>query len=81
MTELSFGYVPKDIAYSLSQIIEAPHIFIIDEPVYDQKKDLISVQFTLQNNILRDKRPSKSIFQLTQFTCMPRDIRIALNAL
>ena len=45
VTELTLGYVPKDVAFSLSQIVEAQHVFSQDVLTYDA--NLVKCQFGL----------------------------------
>lgn len=52
--ELTLGYVPKDIAYSLSQIIDNEHVFDLLAVTYDRPKNQLQVKFGLHKNVLRD---------------------------
>jgi hypothetical protein len=47
LVELTLGYVPKDIAYSLSQIVDNTHVFDILLIEYCQPKNQLSVKFGL----------------------------------
>ena len=47
IVELTLGYVPKDIAYSLSQIVDNSHVFDIMAVEYIQPKNQITVKFGL----------------------------------
>ena len=56
MITLTLGYVPKDIAYSLSQILDNPHICKLISVSYDCNRKKLTVKFGLQDNVLRDQR-------------------------
>lgn len=45
--ELVLGYVPKDLAYNLSQICDQTHIFTLHSITYDKKINKILVHFDL----------------------------------
>jgi hypothetical protein len=56
MNLFEFGYVPKDIAFSLSAIIDSPHIFKVPELSYDKPKNKLTVKFELKEEVMRDER-------------------------
>ena len=56
LVDLTLGYVPKDIAYNLSQVLDNPHICEILSVQYDKPKNKLSVKFGLRSNVLRDQR-------------------------
>ena len=52
MVQLTLGYVPKDIAYSLSQVLDNQHICNVISVNYDYKTKKLAVKFGLQDNVL-----------------------------
>lgn len=56
MNLFEFGYVPKDIAFSLSTILDSPHIFKAPELSYHKPTNKLTVKFELREEIMRDER-------------------------
>jgi len=54
MNLLEFGYVPKDIAFSLSVILDSPRIFEIGELSYSKPTNKLTVKFELRDQVMRD---------------------------
>ena len=52
--KLVLGYVPKDIAYNFSQVIDYPKIFEILLVKYTKNSNQLDVKFGLHGHILRD---------------------------
>ena len=54
---MCLGYVPKDLAYSLSQVLDhEPHFFNVLKVDYAQKENKLTVMFGLADRVLRDQR-------------------------
>ena len=56
MNLLEFGYIPKDIAFSLSTILDSPRIFKIGELSYSKPTNKLTVRFELKDEVMRDQR-------------------------
>ena len=57
--KLYLGYVPKDVSYNLSVLLDNPSIFkyqIIDYGVEGRTKSYVYCLIDLQDNVLRDHR-------------------------
>ena len=83
VVEFVLGYVPKDIAFSLSQICDHPHIFTLQIPSYSKADNRLAVQFDLAANVLRNERQgTKDAYFLTSLpNVMPKSIKAALYCL
>jgi hypothetical protein len=80
VVEFVLGYVPKDIAFSLSQICDNPHIFTLQDLTYSKKDNKFTLQFDLAGNVLRNERAgTKDAYFLTSLpSVMPKAIKAAL---
>lgn len=48
MNMFEFGYIPKDVAFNLSTIIDSTHIFDQPELAYDKPTNKLTVKFDLK---------------------------------
>lgn len=51
---MEFGYIPKDIAFSLSTILDSPRIFKQAELSYNKPTNKLKVTFELKEGVMRD---------------------------
>jgi hypothetical protein len=56
MNLLEFGYIPKDIAFSLSTILDSSRIFKIGDLSYSKPTNKLTVRFELKDEVMRDQR-------------------------
>jgi len=56
MNLFEFGYIPKDVAFSLSTILDSPHIFDAPNLTYDKPTNKLTIKFDLKQEIMRDER-------------------------
>ena len=80
MNLFEFGYVPKDVAFSLSTILDSPHIFSEPELSYDKPTNKLTIKFDLKEQIMRDERIESEgpSYILQNVQTLPRNIRSAL---
>lgn len=92
---LCLGYVPKDLAYSLSQILDhEPHFFTILSISYLQSANKLTVTYGLADCVLRDQRQNlgskadksevasdSKLYFLRSLPRMPRDLKRAVYSL
>eukprot|EP00347_Sterkiella_histriomuscorum_P004973 403358381 len=85
MQKFYLGYVPKDIAYNLSQLLDSKNVFYQQNLVYippkQTKQSFIEVELNLKQNVLKDQRmKSGQTFLLKSFPGMPASLKQALFA-
>ena len=67
--KLYLGYVPKDISYNLSVLLDNPSIFkyqVIDYGFEGKSQTYVYVIIDLQDNVLRDHRKKLNNFSLSK---------------
>ena len=54
IVSLCLGYVPKDLAYNLSTVLDNPHVLNVTFVSYFQAQSRLTVEFELSPKVLRD---------------------------